>query len=217
LQLEGKRIRDEISWETCKLEHNVITKINKFIEESTLDQKQSLINFKYTVNLETIKGIENVIHERTEIFHKNSQEQLPESHHSNDGFITEPRAGEGRASEEESLLDLNVRNVFNHVKKLKVFWAWKNIHLKRLSNEDEWVKFSENVEKILHNGENLRRMEHLQQLREDCNRHEIVCNLIKEENVLLNSKIKHMKVTTLSKKLNAFKHKHDAPLNDQDI
>ncbi len=73
LQLEGKRIRDEISWETCKLEHNVISKINKFIEESTLDQKQSLINFKYTVNLETIKGIENVISERAAIFLKNSQ------------------------------------------------------------------------------------------------------------------------------------------------
>ena len=62
LQLQQKKIRDEISWETCKLQHNVITKINKFIEESNLDQKQSLINFKYTVNLETIKGIENVIH-----------------------------------------------------------------------------------------------------------------------------------------------------------
>lgn len=74
LQLEQKRIRDEISWETCKLEHTVISKINHFIEESNLDQKQSLINFKYTVNLETIKGIENVIHERAEIFMKKQLE-----------------------------------------------------------------------------------------------------------------------------------------------
>jgi hypothetical protein len=103
---------------------------------------------------------------------------------------------------------VNVRNIFSHVKKLKVFWAWKNLHLRRLSSEDEWVKFGENVERILHNGDNLRRTHHLQQLREDCNRHEIVCNLIREENVLLNNAIKRMKVDSLTKKLNAFKDKH---------
>jgi hypothetical protein len=57
LQMDDKKIRDEIVWETCRLEFNVINKINVFIEESNLDQQQSLINFKYTVNLETIKGI----------------------------------------------------------------------------------------------------------------------------------------------------------------
>ena len=101
-----------------------------------------------------------------------------------------------------------MRNIFNHVKMLKTFWAWKNIHMQKHSNEDEWVKFSENVEKILHNSDNIKRMGNLQELRENCNRHEIVCNLIREENVLLNNSIKKMKVSTLSKKLNAFKEKH---------
>lgn len=105
-------------------------------------------------------------------------------------------------------MDLNVRYIFNHVKKLRIFWAWKNIHLKRMSNEDEWIKFSENVEKILHNRDNLKRMENLQELRENCNRHEIICNLIKEENVLLNNSIKRMKVNNLTKKLNSFKDKY---------
>ena len=94
LQLEQKRIRDEIAWETCKLEHNVKNNINRFIEESTLDQKQSLINFKYTVNLETIKGIENVIHERTEIFGKKAEEakRMKEEQEGEaaQGFITQP-------------------------------------------------------------------------------------------------------------------------------
>jgi hypothetical protein len=45
---------------------------------------------------------------------------------------------------------------------LKIFWAWKNIYLKKQNNEDEWVKFSENVEKILHNKDNLKKMENLQ-------------------------------------------------------
>jgi hypothetical protein len=71
--MDDKKIRDEIVWETCRLEHNVINKINVFIEESNLDQQQSLINFKYTVNLETIKGIENVIHERTEMYIKSQE------------------------------------------------------------------------------------------------------------------------------------------------
>lgn len=35
----------------------MINKINSFIAESHADQQQSLINFKYTVNLETKKGI----------------------------------------------------------------------------------------------------------------------------------------------------------------
>jgi hypothetical protein len=44
-------MRDEIAWETSKLEHNVINKIHAFITESNIDQEQSYINFKYTVNL----------------------------------------------------------------------------------------------------------------------------------------------------------------------
>lgn len=37
---------------------------------SKMDQQQSYINFKHTVNLETIKGIENVIDEQTEMYMK---------------------------------------------------------------------------------------------------------------------------------------------------
>ena len=125
LQLEEKRMRDEISWETCKLEHNVIHKINRFIEESNEDQEQSLINFKYTVNLETIKGIENVIHERTEIFNKAAADQEAP------GFLTQPAPpAEQRQLSEETLLDINLRNVFEHVHKLRVFWAWKNLYMR---------------------------------------------------------------------------------------
>ena len=58
-------MRNDITWETQKLKHNVVEKINQFIVMSKLDQQQSYINFKHTVNLETIKGIENVIDEQT--------------------------------------------------------------------------------------------------------------------------------------------------------
>jgi hypothetical protein len=93
----------------------VITKINKFIEESTLDQKQSLINFKYTVNLETIKGIENVISERATIFLKNSQEQLSRLNGEANGFITQPEGGkreerEGREGSSEKEEDREVKS-----------------------------------------------------------------------------------------------------------
>ena len=37
---------------------------------SKMDQQQSYINFKHAVNLETIKGIENVIDEQTEMYMK---------------------------------------------------------------------------------------------------------------------------------------------------
>ena len=57
-------------------------------------------------------------------------------------------------------------------------------------------------------------MQNLQQLRFDCNRHEIVCNLIKEENVLLNDSIKRTKVNNLTKKLNSFKDKHSLAVED---
>jgi hypothetical protein len=38
-----------------------VEKINQFIALSNVDQQQSYINFKHAVNLETMKGIENVI------------------------------------------------------------------------------------------------------------------------------------------------------------
>lgn len=69
---------------------------------------------------------------------------------------------------EESLLDLNVKNIFAHVKKLKVFWAWKNIYMSSQGGEDEWAKFSLNAEKILHNGKNIAKLSHLQELRQEC-------------------------------------------------
>jgi hypothetical protein len=68
LQLQEHKIRDEIVWEASKLEHSVIDKIKQFITLSNVDQQQSYINFKHTVNLETIKGIETVIDEQTEMF-----------------------------------------------------------------------------------------------------------------------------------------------------
>jgi hypothetical protein len=54
----------------------VIKKIHAFITESNMDQEQSYINFKYTVNLETIKGMQNVIREQTELAIKASEENM---------------------------------------------------------------------------------------------------------------------------------------------
>jgi hypothetical protein len=54
----------------------VIKKIHAFITESNMDQEQSYINFKYTVNLETIKGMQNVIREQTELAIKASDEAM---------------------------------------------------------------------------------------------------------------------------------------------
>jgi hypothetical protein len=53
---------------------------------------------------------------------------------------------------------VNVKNIFAHMKKLKIFWAWKNISKKPQGTDNEWAKFSENTEKILHNNENIARM-----------------------------------------------------------
>ena len=72
------------------------------------------------------------------------------------GFVTEPKSAEERVvKNQESLLDINVRNVFNHVKKIKIFWAWKNIYLSKQCGSDEWNKFGVNAQKILYNKENL--------------------------------------------------------------
>lgn len=59
----------------------MIEKINQFITLSNLDKQQSYIKFKHTVNLETIKGIENVIEEQTEMYmqRKNSITEKPET------------------------------------------------------------------------------------------------------------------------------------------
>ncbi len=54
----------------------MIKKIHAFITESNMDQEQSYINFKYTVNLETIKGMQNVIREQTELAIKASEENM---------------------------------------------------------------------------------------------------------------------------------------------
>ena len=54
----------------------MIKKIHAFITESNMDQEQSYINFKYTVNLETIKGMQNVIREQTELAIKASEETM---------------------------------------------------------------------------------------------------------------------------------------------
>ncbi len=54
----------------------MIKKIHAFITESNMDQEQSYINFKYTVNLETIKGMQNVIREQTELAIKASDEAM---------------------------------------------------------------------------------------------------------------------------------------------
>lgn len=54
----------------------MIKKIHAFITESNMDQEQSYINFKYTVNLETIKGMQNVIREQTELAIKASEDTM---------------------------------------------------------------------------------------------------------------------------------------------
>ena len=38
LQLQEKKMKDEIAWETSKLQHNVINKIHAFITQSNMDQ-----------------------------------------------------------------------------------------------------------------------------------------------------------------------------------
>lgn len=53
-------MRNEITWETSRLENEVVEKIHDFITMSNIDQEQSYINFKHAVNFETKKGIENV-------------------------------------------------------------------------------------------------------------------------------------------------------------
>lgn len=65
LQLQEKKIKNEITWETERLKHNVVENINQFIMMSKLDQQQRYRNFKHDISYETIKGIENVIDEQT--------------------------------------------------------------------------------------------------------------------------------------------------------
>lgn len=55
---------------------------------SNVDQQQSYINFKHTVNLETIKGIENVIEEQTQMYMQKKDAPVEE------GFITTPQEDE---------------------------------------------------------------------------------------------------------------------------
>jgi hypothetical protein len=122
--------------------------------------------------------------------------------------LTQPKPERSKRNNDESLLDINVNNMFNHVKKIKVFWAWKKIYLKKQCGDEEWSKFSENTEKILYNKENMIKMAHLQQLRQSCSKQETLCHLIKEENDLFNNYIKTSKVNHLNSKLKEFKEKH---------
>lgn len=43
--------------------------------------------------------------------------------------------------------------------------------MSKQSGEDEWSKFGENAEKILNNNQNIARIQNLQQLRTNCNKH----------------------------------------------
>ena len=112
-----------------------------------MDQQQSYINFKHTVNLETIKGIENVIDEQTEMYMK-KQEAYP----NNDLFLTDydQQVEDQRL---DRLLDINVQAICENMKLIKIFWGWKKL-LKRTDNtKKQWILFNENVKKILNNQE----------------------------------------------------------------
>ena len=61
LQISQKKNEDDTLWETCKLENDVSDKINHFIALSHADEEECYVKFKYTVRMETSKGIENVI------------------------------------------------------------------------------------------------------------------------------------------------------------
>ena len=68
-----------------------------------------------------------------------------------------------------------------------------------------------NVESILHNGANMARMARLRQERQSCNTQEILCNLVQEENQMLNTHIRNNKINHLTHKLAMFKAQHPNP------
>lgn len=112
---------------------------------------------------------------------------------SEDGmFITEvaKEPKERESQEEGHLLNYNIDKVFAHLKKLKIFTAWKSQHMKPTTSGAEFSKFSVNVAKILHNLRNITQLTHIHSLRRLCFKESVLCNFIKEENAELNEKIR---------------------------
>ena len=52
------------------------------------------------------------------------------------------------------MLNMNIDSIFNHMKKIRIFAAWKKINRNLNLTHQEWNNFNKNVAKILHNEEN---------------------------------------------------------------
>ena len=150
LQISQKKTEDDLLWESSKLENDVVSKINGFIALSHVDEQQSYINFKHTVNLETIKGIENVIEEQTETYMEQQRiitNYLPKE----EGAEKCPSETSSVASVDKKrrLLEINIDAIMEHLSKIKVFGAWKKSLKKNDMTALEWRNFNKNAEKIL--------------------------------------------------------------------
>lgn len=49
------------------------------------------------------------------------------------------------------MLNMNIELMFNHMRKIRIFSAWKNIYNNLDLTTNEWKNFNNNVAMILHN------------------------------------------------------------------
>ena len=91
------------------------------------------------MNLETIKGIENVIEEQTEMY---MERQNGGKHPAR---VEEEFLNLEKADSKSRLLDINIEAIMDHLYKIKVFAAWKKSLKKKDLTTDEWKKFNKNV------------------------------------------------------------------------
>lgn len=105
------------------------------------------------------------------------------------------------------MLNTNIESIFNHMKKIKIFAAWKKIHRNMDLTNQEWRNFNKNVAQILHNEENIKKVELINKKRSECFKENILCSLLKEENKILSEKIRNAKVEILSKTVQEYKRR----------
>ena len=178
---------------------------------SSIDQEQSYINFKHAVNLETIKGIENVIEEQTKIFYEKKNEEIRKrnSEEENEVFVTEVALKNKKESEAQEntspLLEFNLDIVLSHMKKIRIFSAWKKTMKESDLTTKEWKTFNVNVKKILENEELVGLIKNMNLIREQSLNQKVSCSLLEEENGLLNEKIKSIKFSKLESVLEEYR------------
>lgn len=116
--------------------------------------------------------------------------------------------GEGESGESKGrLLEVNIEAIMEHLYKIKVFAAWKK-SLKRADlTKFEWGNFDKNAEKILESKPLQQSLREIEKLRLQYLEENVSCEIMRDENKLLNDRIEDLKIRNLEKKVSKYRDK----------